>query len=108
MVYENFRVFMRYNASTSYALAAGLLSDRISGRPGVAAAWPRQIRPLARDERLELQRLLAARGLDVGVPDGIVGQNTRRAIRVVQKQASLPPDGFPTPDLLELLRGMRS
>jgi len=32
LVYENFRVFMRWNRSTYFALAVGLLSDQIAGR----------------------------------------------------------------------------
>ena len=39
LVGPNFRVILRYNNSTSYALAVGLLAQRIAGGPG--AAWPR-------------------------------------------------------------------
>ena len=51
-----------------------------------------------------MQRLLAARGHAVGAPDGIIGANTRAAIRTFQKASGLPPDGFASSSLLERLR----
>ncbi len=67
-------------------------------------AWPRHERPLSRDERLDLQRLLAARGLLNGTPDGVVGPMTRAALRRFQQEIGVPADGFPTAALLERLR----
>ncbi len=104
LVRENFRAIMRYNPSTSYALAVALLSDRMAGRPGIQGAWPRQEPALSRDERLELQQRLAALGMEPGTPDGIVGANTRNAVRRFQKAIGAVPDGFATRTLLERLR----
>ena len=44
---RNFRAILRYNNSTSYALAVGLLAQRLAGGPGVQAPWPRDL-PAAR------------------------------------------------------------
>jgi peptidoglycan hydrolase-like protein with peptidoglycan-binding domain len=53
---------------------------------------------------IEMQELLLARGFDLGSPDGMVGPATRAAIRAYQRSLNLPPDGFPTTELLERLR----
>ena len=55
----------------------------------------------------EIQDLLNALGYDVGKADGVVGAQTRAALRSYQQSAKLPPDGYPTPQLLEHLRRAR-
>ena len=48
LVGANFRAILRYNNSTSYALAVGLLAQRLAGGPGVQrrgrATWSRSSR----------------------------------------------------------------
>ena len=105
LVYKNFRVIMGWNNSTSYALAVGLLSDALAGRPGVSKPWPRDLKPLSRTEVEELQGLLAMRGFDPGPADGLAGPNTRSAIRAYQSSIGAVPDGFPTQTLLNGIRG---
>ncbi|MEH6565049.1 MAG: lytic murein transglycosylase [Halopseudomonas sp.] len=104
LVLSNFRSIMRYNNSTSYALAIGLLSERFQGGGKVVAGWPTEDRPLSRSERTELQTLLTEQGFEPGGIDGIIGANTRTAIRRLQQQLGWPADGYPTPELLEQLR----
>lgn len=104
LVGPNFRTILRYNNSVSYALAVSLLSQRLAGGTGVVAPWPRELRPLSRSETRELQEALNARGFDSGAPDGMVGGNTRRAIRAYQQSVGIPADGYPTADLLERVR----
>ncbi|MCE8020246.1 lytic murein transglycosylase [Halomonas sp. MCCC 1A11036] len=104
LVGRNYRAILRYNNATSYALAVGTLADRIAGRPGVQAEWPRHERPLSRSQVRDMQQALNARGFDVGAPDGIMGPNTRRGLREYQRSAGLTPDGFPTESLLQRLR----
>lgn len=105
LVGHNFRMIMRYNASTSYALAVALLSERIAGQPGLVAQWPREEPALSRAQVEELQRLLNARGFEAGSPDGVMGPNTRRGLREFQQAQGVTPDGFATLGLLERLRG---
>ncbi len=104
LVRENFRSIMRYNPSTSYALAVALLADRMKGGGHVVAGWPRGESPLSGSERLELQQKLAASGFDPGSADSLVGPATRSAIRGFQKTIGEVPDGFATKRLLESLR----
>ena len=104
LVMNNFRTVLAYNASTSYSLAVNLLADRFKGRGEIEGSWPREDRPLGREERHDLQQLLTDRGYDTGGVDGIIGYNTRKAIRAFQQSAGLPADGYPTPDLLTKLR----
>lgn len=105
IVMNNFRTVLAYNASTSYSLAVNLLADRFKGRGEIEGSWPRGDRPLGRHERHELQELLTAKGHDTGGVDGIIGYNTRKAVRDYQASIGLPADGYPTHDLLQRLRG---
>ncbi|MES2819377.1 MAG: lytic murein transglycosylase [Pseudomonadota bacterium] len=107
LVLNNFRAILKYNNSTAYALAIGVLSDTLKGGTGVQGSWPREDRQLGRSERVELQELLAQHGYAPGAADGIIGANTRKAVRSLQLSLGLPPDGYPTPELLEKLRESR-
>ena len=104
LVGPNFRTILRYNNSTSYALAVNLLAQALAGGPAVQAAWPRDVPLLSRSQLLALQTALNARGFDSGTPDGALGPATRRGIRLYQRSLGLPADGYPT---LELLQGLQ-
>ncbi len=94
----------KYSNSSAYALAVGLLADSFTGGGRIVGAWPLEDVPLSRSQRIELQRQLAARGHDPGAVDGIIGANTRKAIRACQQEFGWPADGYPTPALLDRLR----
>ncbi len=65
---RQFQSILKYNNSTAYGLAVGLLADRLKGAPPITAPWPREERPLTSDERHEMQgpaqppRLFSRRG----------------------------------------------
>ncbi|HEX4861019.1 MAG TPA: lytic murein transglycosylase, partial [Rhizomicrobium sp.] len=95
MVFDNFKVVLKYNNATSYALAVCLLADRIKGAGPVVASWPRDEQTLTRDERVAFQTGLAKLGYDIGTIDGVLGRKARAATRLWQKAHALPADGFP-------------
>ena len=103
LVTENFRSLLRYNASVSYALSAGLLADQFSGEAGSAMVWP-GISPLPPDEIRELQSRLVELGHDTGGIDGLAGPATYRSVQRLQSESGEVPDGFPGRKLLERLR----
>ena len=107
LAWPNFRVILRYNNATSYALAVAILADRIAGRGEAVATlpWPRGTRPLSRSEKQALQRGLTALGHDTNGVDGIIGPDTRRAVRAFQAARGLTPDGYVSAGLLDAVRG---
>lgn len=104
LVYNNFHVIMKWNASISYALAVGHLADRIAGMGRLTAARPDHARLLTVAEVSEIQSLLNRLGYETGEPDGVVGRRTRSATQAYQSSAGLPADGYPDHGLLEHLR----
>ncbi len=107
LVFKNYDAAFSYNGADSYALAISLLSDRLRGRPGVQGEWPTDDLPLSREQRRELQRLLIARGFDVGEPDGAVGSMTRAAIKQIEGKLGLPQTGRPGEKVLRALKSGR-
>ena len=104
LMLRNFYIFKRYNSSNFYALAVGLLSDRLAGKKGMVQDWPRPDGSLLFDEKLEIQRLLKDKGFYTGSIDGDPGSNTRKGIRLFQKSQGVSPDGEPTQTVLKALR----
>lgn len=104
LVFPNFRVLLSYNPASSYALAVALLSERIEGAPEHPFEWPTANPPLARAEREELQEKLTELGFDTGGIDGIIGANSRLAIRRFQAANGYIADGYASEKLLDDVR----
>lgn len=105
LVYDNYRVILRWNRSHFYAIAVGHLADRLVGLPGLAAPRPASDQRLSRDQVMALQAALNRLGHDAGPVDGILGSGTRGALRDWQRANGLAPDGYPTPALVDRLTG---
>jgi lytic murein transglycosylase len=103
LIFPNHMVIRRYNNSTAYALSVGLLADRIAGMGPLTVAWPVEP-PLSTDDRVGAQKALLALGFDPGAADGVIGVNTRVALRGWQKSKGMAADGHLTQGLSQQLR----
>lgn len=104
LMLKNFFVLKRYNNADAYALAVGLLADRLAGGSGMVQSWPRPEGSLNISEKFEIQERLKRRGYYSGKVDGYLGNESRKAVRRFQKGAGLKEDGLPNLALLEKLR----
>ncbi|MEQ1785343.1 MAG: peptidoglycan-binding protein, partial [Hyphomonadaceae bacterium] len=100
LLFDNFYVIKKYNNADSYALAIGLLADRLAGRPDLSRPWPTDIQMLTQDQARQLQEGLNKLGFSAGMVDGIIGRGTRGALQKFQKSKALVADGFPTVAML--------
>ncbi len=100
--YANFGIFWDWNQSSNYSLAAAYFATRLAGRPQLHAGHAPKI--LSADAMREVQQRLNAIGNDAGDPDGRLGETTRAAVKKAQLRFGLPADGYPTQELLQLLR----
>lgn len=101
---KNFNVLKRYNNADKYALAVGLLADRIGGYQGLVRDWNRPFTPITMNERQELQNHLKELGYYDGKIDGLIGSSSRAAIEAFQKRNGLQQDGHPSKEVLSVLR----
>jgi membrane-bound lytic murein transglycosylase B len=104
ILYPNFKAVMNWNRSTLYALAVNILAQQIAGGPAVMQPPPTDDEPLSRDTVIDLQTRLARLGFYTDDADGLLGPKTRSAVRMFQKQAGLPADGHPTPEMVARLQ----
>ncbi len=103
LLFPNHFAIRKYNNSVAYALAVGLLADRIAGAGPLVKPWPAET-PLSLADRMTAQRALAALGFSPGTPDGVVGMGTRTALRAWQKARGLTADGYLSPAMVEKLK----
>lgn len=104
LAYANFAAYTEWNNSLIYSTTAGYLATRIAGaapmrKPSV------NVPQLSFNEIKELQQLLTRAGFNVGKIDGILGQQSRIAIKTTQSKYGLAADAWPTAELLARLRG---
>ncbi len=104
LIWPNFQVIEKYNTADAYVVAIGNLADQLRGGPAIQADWPRELRALTLEERKELQDLLGKAGFDPGGVDGRMGPKTVAAVKAFQKARGLVPDGYPSLEVLTLLR----
>ncbi|WP_445359321.1 lytic murein transglycosylase [Microbulbifer sp. ANSA005] len=104
LVFKNFFVLKRYNNSDRYAIAIGLLADRIGGGAPLVNDWKRPFTPLDSVQVEELQKLLKQKGFYTGEIDGKAGPGTRKAVSEFEKSAGVEVQGYPSKEVLELLK----
>jgi len=101
LAYPNFEIYLTWNNSLVYSLTAAYFATRLAGAEPVDMGNPQP--GLSMEQTKVLQQKLVDRGYDTGGVDGIIGENTRAAVRSEQQRLGLPADGWPTPDLLSSL-----
>jgi lytic murein transglycosylase len=105
LAYANFAAYTEWNNSLIYSTTAGYLATRIAGAPPML----RPAAPVAQlpfNELRELQQLLVRAGFNVGKVDGVMGQQSRSAVKAMQIKYGLPADSWPTAELLARMRGV--
>jgi len=91
LAYANFAAYTEWNNSLIYSTTAAYLATRIAG----AAPMRKPASPVAQlpfNEIKELQQLLVRAGYDVGKVDGVLGQQSRTAVKAMQIKYGLPAD----------------
>jgi lytic murein transglycosylase len=107
LAYANFAAYTEWNNSLIYSTTAGYLASRIAG----AAPMRPPSAPVAQlpfNEIKELQQLLVRAGFNVGKVDGVLGQQSRTAVKAMQVKYGLPADSWPNAELLARIRGPRA
>jgi lytic murein transglycosylase len=103
LAYHNFDVYLEWNNSLVYSTTAAYFATRLAGAGVVGRGSGVDLLSVA--EVKETQKLLAAKGYDVGKVDGIIGASTRGAVKAEQTKYGLPADSYPSAELLAKLRG---
>jgi membrane-bound lytic murein transglycosylase B len=93
----------QYNRSINYVLAVSKFAIMIDGGH-VDWSWDRTARPLGRSEIMDLQSVLTDLGYNAGASDGIIGQDTVRAVMQAQTGLGIEADGYPDLELLARLK----
>src|SRR5207342_1658462 len=105
LAYANFAAYTEWNNSLIYSTTAGYLAARIAGAPPMRQPST-PVAQLPLNELKELQGLLVRAGFNVGKVDGVLGQQSRTAVKAMQVKYGLPADSWPTAELLARMRGL--
>jgi len=104
LAYANFAAYTQWNNSLIYSTTAAYLATRIAGAPPMHKPAG-HVAQLPFNEIKQLQQLLVRAGYDVGKVDGVLGQQSRTAVKAMQIKHGLPADSWPTAELLAKMRG---
>lgn len=104
LAYPNFSAYTEWNNSLIYATTAAYLATRIAGAPPMHKPSA-PIAQLPFNDIKQLQTLLTKQGFNVGKIDGVLGQQSRTAVKAMQVKYGLPADSWPTAELLTRMRG---
>jgi lytic murein transglycosylase len=106
LAYPNFKAYIEWNSAIVYSTTAAYFATRLAGAPVVGRGNGTVDVPNAQQVQ-ELQRLLIAHRFLQGDADGRLGSQTRAAVKQAQLKVGLPADSYPSPQLIERLRGTR-
>ena len=94
---------MRWNNSAMYALSVGILSDKIK-YDMAPLCTKRNKQQISRLDIKYIQEKLKQKGLYTLEIDGILGKQTRKAIKKYQKSVGMDEDGYPSFKLLNKMK----
>ena len=100
LTYPNFKIIMRWNKLSLYAISVGLLADVIENRYQPIET-PTGFKPFKTTEIICMQEKLAEKKYDIRDADGKIGLKTRAALAAYQHNNGLIPDAYPDDDLLK-------
>ena len=101
IITENYHVLREYNNSDAYAISIGHLADRMRGGAPFKTPWPKENTTLPRDDRIALQKRLAALDYDVKLFNGPITFEQRDYIRAEQVKLGMLPDGHASAALFD-------
>ncbi|WP_439924332.1 lytic murein transglycosylase [Nitrobacter sp. JJSN] len=104
LAYDNFGAYTEWNNSLIYSTTAAYLATRIAGAAPMRKPLT-QVAQLSFEQIKQLQQLLMKAGHDVGKVDGVLGQQSRTAVKAMQVKYGLPADSWPTAELLARMGG---
>jgi transglycosylase-like protein with SLT domain/putative peptidoglycan binding protein len=104
LAYDNFAAYTEWNNSLIYSTTAAYLATRIAGAAPMRRP-PAHVAQLTFAQIKQLQQLLVKAGYDVGKIDGVLGQQSRSAVKAMQRKYGLPADSWPTAELLARMAG---
>ena len=102
LTYDNFDVYLRVEP-VLHLRADGGKSRRPAGRRTAVRSAHSRNRPRRRADEGAADKARSQEATMSARVDGILGTNTREAIRKEQMRLGLPVDGWPTPELLARL-----
>ncbi len=100
----NFHAIMRYNNLIEYGFAVSVLAEKIRGDFTIKKEWPDSDVALNKRERQDMQRLLTRLGHGNLNMDGVLGANTRSAIRQFQRKHGMCVDGHANVRLYNMIK----
>lgn len=99
LTFKNFDVIKRYNNSSSYAMGISVLAGGLNNQQIISHPWPEGDRQISNKHKDKLQAALTSLGFDTQGVDGMIGPNSRKAIRAWQVSKGLPADAYVPYDL---------
>ena len=98
---DNFHIIMKWNKSENYALAVGLLADRVKKTQEQPKLQKNNFYRLTRDDIRTIQKFINQQKIASIDADGYLGSQTKSAIQKLQQKFKLPADGYPDYKLLK-------
>ena len=105
LVYTNFRKILVWNRSDYYALAVGLLANKLVGVADMTWKPEKGEKALHRTDFMAIQTFLKKKGFYTSAIDGVFGSGSREALKQYQQSVGLLADGYADDNMLKHVKG---